>query len=82
MGGSERRGACGQGAETAQIPSVTSGVVGGAELGDGWLEVRTTDLEGFGRLLPRVAREAGVSLFEASPTDESLESVFAYLVQR
>ncbi len=54
----------------------------GAELRDDHLEVRTADLAGFGRRLPRLAREAGVSLFEVRPTDESLESVFAYLVQR
>ncbi len=53
----------------------------GAELADGRLSVRTADLAGFGRRLPRLAREAGVSLFEVVPTDESLESVFAYLVQ-
>jgi ABC-2 type transport system ATP-binding protein len=61
---------------------IVNGVVGGAELRDGWLEVHTADLVAFGHLLPRLAREADVSLFEARPTDESLESVFAYLVQR
>ena len=54
----------------------------GVELADGRLEVRTADLAGFGRRLPRLARDAGVSLLEVRPTDESLESVFAYLVQR
>jgi ABC-2 type transport system ATP-binding protein len=53
-----------------------------AELEDGRLGVRTGDLAGFGHRLPRLARDAGVSLFEVRPTDESLESVFAYLVQR
>jgi ABC-2 type transport system ATP-binding protein len=53
-----------------------------ADLGDGRLAVRTVDLAGFGRRLPRLARDARVSLFEVEPTDESLESVFAYLVQR
>jgi ABC-2 type transport system ATP-binding protein len=33
-------------------------------------------------MAPRVAREQGVTVFELSPTDESLESVFSYLVQR
>jgi ABC-2 type transport system ATP-binding protein len=61
---------------------IADGIVGGAELRDGWLEVRTADLVSFGRLLPRLARDAGVSLFEARPTDESLERVFAYLVQQ
>ena len=30
--------------------------------------------------LPRVAREHGIRIGELTPTDESLESVFAYLV--
>ena len=54
----------------------------GAELSDGKLSLRTADLEGFGRALPRIARAAGVSLFEVTPTDDSLESVFSYLVRR
>ena len=36
----------------------------------------------FWRLLPQVAQRHGIRLFEASPTDESLESVFSYLVTR
>ncbi|OGO58050.1 MAG: ABC transporter [Chloroflexi bacterium RBG_16_72_14] len=61
---------------------IAGDAVVGAELVDGRLAVRTADLSGFGRRLPRLARDAGVSLFEVRPTDESLESVFAYLVQR
>ncbi len=61
---------------------IAGDAVMGAELGDDRLAVRTADLAGFGRRLPRLARDAGVSLFEVRPTDESLESVFAYLVQR
>ncbi len=61
---------------------IAGGAVMGAELEDGRLAVRTADLSGFGRQLPRLARAAAVSLFEVRPTDESLESVFAYLVQR
>jgi ABC-2 type transport system ATP-binding protein len=53
-----------------------------AELSDGRLEVRTIDLARFGRQLPTLARQRGISLYEVRPTDESLESVFAYLVQR
>ena len=34
------------------------------------------------RALPRIAREIGVTLFEVAPTDDSLESVFSYLVRR
>jgi ABC-2 type transport system ATP-binding protein len=54
----------------------------GAELGADRLSVRTSDFDGFGRALPRLARDAGISLFEVMPTDESLESVFGYLVRR
>jgi ABC-2 type transport system ATP-binding protein len=54
----------------------------GIDLVDGWLSVRSADYAGFTRLLPRVARDASVSLYEVSPTDESLERVFAYLVRR
>jgi ABC-2 type transport system ATP-binding protein len=32
--------------------------------------------------LPQLARQHDVTLFELSPSDESLESVFAYLVAR
>ena len=41
-----------------------------------------TDVAAFWRLLPRVAARSGIRLYEASPTDESLESVFSYLVAR
>lgn len=61
---------------------IAGDAVMGVEVTDGRLSVRTADLARFGRQLPRVARDAGVSLFEVRPTDESLESVFAYLVQR
>jgi len=53
-----------------------------AELSDLGLQVRTVDLARFGRRLPALARESGISLYEVRPTDESLESVFAYLVRR
>jgi ABC-2 type transport system ATP-binding protein len=53
----------------------------GVELTDGQLSVRTADFGAFSRLLPRLSRELGVSLFEVAPTDDSLESVFSYLVR-
>jgi ABC-2 type transport system ATP-binding protein len=46
----------------------------------GGVEVEATDFGRFSTALPRVARDLGVRLFEVSPTDESLESVFSYLV--
>ncbi len=45
------------------------------------LSIRTSDLGTFTRLLPSLAREASVSILEVQPADESLESVFSYLVQ-
>jgi ABC-2 type transport system ATP-binding protein len=54
----------------------------GVELLDGHLSVRTSDFGAFARILPKVARSAGISLFETAPTDDSLESVFSYLVRR
>jgi ABC-2 type transport system ATP-binding protein len=54
----------------------------GVELGDGRLTVRTSELGAFARALPVVARDSGVSLLEVRPTDESLEGVFSYLVNR
>jgi ABC-2 type transport system ATP-binding protein len=49
--------------------------------GDG-MTVRTSDLGAFTHALPAIARDADVSLFEVHPADESLESVFSYLVNR
>ena len=54
----------------------------GAELVGGRVAIRTADYEAFTRSLPRIAREIGVTLFEVAPTDDSLESVFSYLVRR
>jgi ABC-2 type transport system ATP-binding protein len=48
----------------------------------GGLEVSVSDLGGFAARLPGLAREHGVTLHELSPSDESLESVFSYLVAR
>jgi len=52
------------------------------ELADGELRVRTMDRGAFTRSLPRLARDANIRLHELRPTDESLESVFSYLVAR
>ena len=56
--------------------------IGGVELSDGLLTVRTADFGAFSRSVGGVARRAGISLYELLPTDESLESVFSYLVRR
>jgi ABC-2 type transport system ATP-binding protein len=44
------------------------------------LRIQAIDFTGFTELLPRVAREQGIRLYAVSPSDESLESVFSYLV--
>ena len=54
----------------------------GTELADGRIAVRTADYAAFTRALPQVALASSVSLFEVAPTDDSLESVFSYLVRR
>ncbi len=61
---------------------VGTAAVYGVELTDGRLSVRTSDFGAFTRALAGVARDARLTLFEVRPTDEDLESVFGYLVQR
>ncbi len=46
------------------------------------LDVQVDDLGSFAVGLPSLAKQHDVTLFELSPSDESLESVFAYLVAR
>ena len=46
------------------------------------LDVQASDFGRFVVALPRIARDAQISLFDVTPADESLESVFAYLVAR
>lgn len=56
--------------------------VQGIELGSRGMTVRTAERAGFARRLPEAARGAGITLYELRPTDESLESVFSYLIKR
>ena len=58
-------------------PSVSS-----VQLDGGALIVRADDFERFTRRAPLLARDAGVTITEFGPLDESLESVFEYLGQR
>ncbi|MBV6703182.1 ABC transporter ATP-binding protein [Kitasatospora aureofaciens] len=44
------------------------------------LRIQAVNFQGFTTLLPRVARQAGIRLYTVAPADESLESVFSYLV--
>jgi ABC-2 type transport system ATP-binding protein len=50
------------------------------KLRDDILEVETGDASVLARRLPRLAADAGVVLRRVEPTDDSLESVFRYLV--
>jgi ABC-2 type transport system ATP-binding protein len=54
----------------------------GVELDDERVTVRTTQFAAFTSSISCLARDNGVTLFELRPTDESLESVFSYLVRR
>ncbi len=54
----------------------------GIDLSGDRLVISSSDFGAFTRLLPRVARDARISLLEVTPTDDSLESVFSYLVRR
>ena len=51
------------------------------ELTPAGMVTRTSDRGAFTRRLPRVARDHQIRLLEIHPTDESLESVFSYLVE-
>ncbi|KQV15529.1 MULTISPECIES: ABC transporter ATP-binding protein [unclassified Kitasatospora] len=44
------------------------------------LRIQAINFPQFTTLLPKVAKEAGIRLYTVSPADESLESVFSYLV--
>lgn len=54
----------------------------GVELLEGRLTVRTSELSAFARAVPALARTEGITVRELRPTDESLEDVFTYLVNR
>ena len=66
---------------------MAGGSVSGVELrsdraGGGALHVQASDVGRFAHALPALAAAHGVRLYEVAPEDESLESVFAYLVER
>ena len=63
------------------VELVTTAATGGRAGGQA-LHVEATDRASFVRLLPRVAQRHGIRLYEVTPADESLESVFSYLVAR
>ena len=59
---------------------VTPGVVGVA-IDSGTVHVETSDAGDLARQLPVIALENGIRLARVEPVDESLESVFRYLVE-
>ena len=61
---------------------MTDPAVFAVELGKDLVSVRTAHLSAFRRLIAGASRSADVRLFEVVSTDESLESVFDYLVRR
>ena len=61
---------------------IADGSADTVDLSAGNLAVQAKDFGRFVHALPRLARDSGVRLFEVSPADESLESVFTYLVAR
>jgi ABC-2 type transport system ATP-binding protein len=61
---------------------MTDPAVFAVELGKDMVSVRTAHLSTFRRLIAGASRSANVRLFEVVSTDESLESVFDYLVRR
>ena len=60
---------------------VTDLAVISMELGGGKLTVRAADYSAFTRGLAPLAQKEGITIFEMIPADESLESVFTYLVE-
>jgi len=61
---------------------LAEGEVDAVELRDGVLTVRTGDYGALTRAVAPAAQRAGASILELRPADESLESVFSYLVRR
>ncbi|WP_433551494.1 ABC transporter ATP-binding protein [Micromonospora zamorensis] len=55
--------------------------VSGVELDPTGLTVRAGDYGAFTRALPRIALKQGIRVRQLVPSDESLESVFSYLVE-
>ena len=61
---------------------IADGSADSVDVSSGALAVQASDFGRFVHSLPRLARDGGVRLLEVTPADESLESVFAYLVAR
>ncbi len=70
------------GARTLAAALVERNLVNGVSVGEDSLTIDTNDVDRFGRQIASVARDCGVRLREVEPTDDDLESVFRYLVER
>ena len=60
---------------------LVAGVVQGARVAGGSVQIETSDAPAFRRAVAAVARDTGARLSEVVPLDDDLESVFAYLVR-
>jgi ABC-2 type transport system ATP-binding protein len=60
---------------------IADGCASAVDLGE-TLRVQSSDFGRFVHALPELARQHGIRLLDVSPSDDSLESVFAYLVAR
>jgi ABC-2 type transport system ATP-binding protein len=62
------------------VALIAEASVTGVELGPAGLTVRAGDYGSFTRALPKIALARGIRVRSLTPEDESLESVFSYLV--
>ena len=63
-------------------PLMASADVTSVSVAESALHIETTDLGSLGMTVPRVARDVDIRVTGFEPEDESLESVFRYLVRR
>jgi ABC-2 type transport system ATP-binding protein len=63
------------------VALIGEGSVSGVEIDGTGLSVRAADYGSFTRALPRIALHEGIRLRKVLPSDESLESVFSYLLE-
>jgi ABC-2 type transport system ATP-binding protein len=63
------------------VALIAEASVSGVELDPTGLTVRAGDYGAFTRALPRIALDRGIRVRQLVPSDESLESVFSYLVE-
>jgi ABC-2 type transport system ATP-binding protein len=61
---------------------LAAGLVSAVELTTEGVQVQAFDLDRLARAIPVIAREHEIRLAQITPDDESLESVFSYLVNR